>query len=322
MNDTTDSTAKDAATEWFVRMRDAPVSDASYAAFQAWLNEDPAHAEAYADLEKIWVGLDQIDPAEAAAVDLPTTEPRVLPGRRQSLRWMSLAASIALIGGIAGVATDWSAVLAEYRTTPGEQRRVLLSDGTTLHLNTATAISTEFTATRRGATVHSGEAYFEVARDPNRPFSVTAGLAEITVLGTAFSVKHVGDSVDVVVTKNRVEVSDPERTRKVVRAGQTVRVANGAVGAVATSNDFSSLAWRQGRLVFEGVPLGQVLVELERYRHGRIVITDASIQSLPVTGSFAISRGDAILDALEKTLPVRLTRLTDLLVLVSREPAR
>ena len=322
MKAATGSSAKDAATQWFVRMQDTPVPESDKRAFHAWLDADPAHAEAYAELERVWAGLDQIDRHDPVPAPPSTAEHRRSAGKRRSLPWMSLAASILLLAGLVGYTTNWPAVLADYRTEPGEQRRVVLGDGSTVHLNTATAASAEFSAHRRSVTLHHGEAYFEIARNPERPFFVKAGSARVAVLGTAFSVKRTSDAVDIIVTKNNVRVSGPARRSTIVSAGQTIRVTENGLGTVKQSRDPPALAWRQGRLVFDTVPLVEVLAELERYRHGQIIVTDRSIESLPVTGSFSIARSDAALEAIEKTLPVRLSRYTDLLILVSHDSAR
>lgn len=324
------SPTKDAAAEWFVRLRDDAVSDGDRAAFAAWRDADPAHAEAYREMERLWGGLDRIGDrigrraAGRRGADRALrarTGPKA-PGRRRALRRMAAAASVAAAVGAGAYALTPTGLLADHRTGAGEQRRVTLEDGSTAHLNTATALSADFTAGSRRIALHGGEAYFEVAKDAARPFVVEAAGGRIEALGTAFSVRHREGAVEVIVTESKVAVSGPGRAAAVVAAGQGVRITDAGVGRVAPADARRALAWRRGRLVFDNRPLGEVLAELERYRPGRIVIIDGGLASLPVTGAFAVADSDVTLETIERTLPLRLYRLSDLLVLVDADPAR
>lgn len=307
------SLARDAALAWFVRLRDEAASEDDKATFRAWLRADPAHAEAYGAVVQLWSGLDRVrnrPTPRGSAGDPPDL------GRRRSLHRLALAASLAAVAGLGAYALAPVGLLADHRTAAGEQRTVTLKDGSSLLLNTASAVSVEFDAARRRITLHGGEVYLEVAKDPARPFVVEAGAGRIEVLGTAFAVRRSGEDTRVIVTENRVTVSAPGGRPTVVMAGQEVRVTAAGLGAVEPSDAGAALAWRRGRLVFDTQLLGEVLSELERYRKGRIVIVDSGLAELPVTGSFSIGNAEATLETIERTLPVRLYRLSDLLVLV------
>ena len=336
MQETDGLSVQDAATAWFVRLRDEAVCDGDRAAFEAWRDADPAHAEAYREIERLWSGLDRIDrhpdrghvPESAAsaapgpALPDPALPDPVSPGRRRALRRMALAASVAAVACMGAYGLADPGLFADHRTGPGEQREIVLADGSTAHLNTATALSVELAAGTRRIALHAGEAYFEVARDPARPFVVDADIGRIEALGTAFSVKRMDGTLEVVVTESEVAVSDSSGRTALVAAGQGIRVTDAGLGQVAGLDSAMALAWRQGRLVFDNRPLGGVLGELERYRRGRIVILDGTLEAFPVTGSFAIADTDATLETIERTLPVRLYRLSDLLILVDTAPVR
>ncbi|WP_422368086.1 FecR family protein [Pelagibius sp.] len=315
---------KDAATEWFVRLRDDPVSDSDRAAFEAWRNADPAHADAYREMERLWRGLDQVDHQSSTARVIQDTRgakgARRPAVRRYATKRLAFAASVAAIVGFSAYGLTPAGLFAEHRTQAGEQSEITLEDGSVLHLNTATAISTEFTADKRQITLHSGEAYFEVAKDISRPFVVDAEIGQVEVLGTAFSVKRRDNRLEVIVTENRVTVSGQEHRPAVAAAGQGVRITEAGLTFLAHTNTETSLAWRRGRLVFDNKPLGEVLAELDRYRKGRIVVLDSALKTLPVTGSFAIDQADKTLGTIEQTLPLRLLRLSDLLVVVYADP--
>lgn len=311
--------AQEAATEWFVRLRDEEVTDADKAAFETWLNADPAHAKAYQQMERLWSGLDQINrPAKAES---KTADEPVLPGKSSALRCLAIAASVAIVAGLSAYVVTNQGLLADYRTGIGERRTVSLEDGSTVQLNTATAMSLDFDQTQRRIRLYSGEAHFEVARDANRPFVVATGIGEIQALGTAFSVRQHENRVEVIVTQSRVRVSGPAQQAVVVDAGQEVDIGEEGLGDVATANVRRDLAWRRGLLVFDNQPLSEVLAELDRFRHGRTVIMDQSLNTFPVTGSFSIEKIDSALETIEQALPVRLHKLTDLLILVFHDPA-
>lgn len=326
MRESSELSVKDAAAEWFVRLRHHAVSEGDRAAFEAWRDADPAHAEAYREMERLWAGLDQIEcPAERldrgeharAAI-----APQAQLGRRRALRRFAIAASVAALACFGAYSFAPAGLFADHRTGFGEQREIVLEDSSTAHLNTASALSFDFTAGSRRVVLHAGEAYFEVASDSARPFIVEAGEGRIEALGTAFSVRRVGDAVEVVVTESRVAVSGPDEAAKRLSAGQGLRLIDSGLGAIANVDIATALAWRRGRMVFDNRPLGEVLAELARYRQGRILVLNSAVESLPVTGSFSIADTDAALDTIERILPVRLRRFGDLLVLVEAEPAR
>lgn len=313
--------ARAVATEWFVRMRDEDVSDADRAAFRAWLETDSAHADAYHELERLWAGLDEtdrrpsprIDELRAPSLDTPTATSRQSAA---PLRRITAAASLVVAVLLGAYALSSPGLLAELRTAAGEFRTVTLADGSTLQLNSASAVSTDFAAKQRLITLHKGEVYLQVAKDPGRPLVVESGSGRVTALGTAFSVDRNGDAAEIVVTEHRVEVSTPANDTAIVAANERVRVSGGELSPVQQVDVQRALAWRHGRLVFDRTPLTEVLAEIERYRAGRIVVMDDAVRNIPVTGAFSTTRHDQALETIEHSLPVRLVRISDLLILV------
>ena len=326
MHEADEPSVKDVAAEWFVRLRHDAVSEGDRAAFEAWRDADPAHANAYREMERLWAGLDQIElpaesrdhsePARAAAIS------RAPFGRRRALQRFAIAASVAALACVGAYGLAPPGLFADHRTGFGEQRQIVLADGSTAHLNTASALAVDFTAGSRRVVLEAGEAYFEVATDSERPFIVESDDGRIEALGTAFSVKRADDAVEVIVTESKVAVSVPGEAAKRLAAGQGIRLSDSGLGEVINVDAATALAWRRGRMVFDNRPLGEVLAELGRYRQGRILVLDSAVETLPVTGSFSIADTDATLDAIERILPLRLRRLGDLLVLVDAEPAR
>jgi len=187
-----------------------------------------------------------------------------------------------------------------------------------VELGSTTTLSVAFSGDRRHVTLHEGEAFFEVAADPARPFIVTAGNGTVTALGTAFNIKRRDSASVVTVTEHAVSVavSGSHSAPLTLNTGQQVRYDR-AFGTVRTVNPDHVQAWRRGRLIFEDSPLSEVVADLERHRQGWIIIADDRIRNITVTAVFDSRRADAALDAISDTLPVRLTRIGGVVAVLS-----
>lgn len=330
-SETSDQDLQD-ARQWFVLLRDDAATAADRRDFSVWLAADPSHRRAWDEVEQLWTRMDAAVPAlrlrEALHPAAPA-KPRVSglshAGRsnaRQSNTglarrgWLKQAAAAALVlcGAAAWYATSHD-LLADHRTAVSERRSIALADGSRIDLDADSAMSVSFSADQRRLTLHRGRAFFRVAPDAARPFVVAAGGGEVRALGTAFDVKIGPQAVQVAVSEHAVAVT---------AGGDTMRLNEGSVaaydarglGAAAVADIASLLSWRQDRLFFQDVPLRDVVADLDRYRAGRIVILDDAVAALPVTGFFHAAQADAALNTIAATLPVRLIRLTDRLVVV------
>ncbi|MEM7561456.1 MAG: FecR family protein [Pseudomonadota bacterium] len=312
---------RDAASEWFVRLRDEPVSAAMQADFEAWRNADPAHAQAFSEMERLWSGLDQISPplnANQSAIRPFHPESRESGFNRHTnrLRLWSMAACLLIAVGIGSYHVTPDGLMADNRTATGAQSKITLEDGSIVHLNTASALSSDFTAGQRLLQLYQGEAFFEVTGDPDRPFVVETRFGQVQALGTAFVVRNAENEMEVTVTESQVRVSDLAGNSVTLSSGESVKVSEESLARIANPDPSKALAWRHGRLVFDNQPLAQVVAELERYRGGKIMVLDEDISKLPVTGSFSLHDTDATLQFIEDTLPVEIRRVTDWLVLL------
>jgi transmembrane sensor len=233
-----------------------------------------------------------------AALDAPNTP---IPFRRpfapksrapripRAWKWSGLAVSLF---GLAVLA--WLALFhhVRYHTKVGEQRTVLLKDGSRVTLNTASVIEVHLSADRREVRLHSGEALFEVAHDPSRPFEVHTGNAVARAVGTQFDVFKRGDSTVVTVIEGRVVMLDsvaalaqpglPALTR-----GDRVIVHNEGGFELTKGIDTSeATAWLRQQLIVRRRPLGEVAEEFNRYNVGRLDIRSPALRAEPITGTF------------------------------------
>ncbi len=182
-----------AAADWLVRLNDAPGDEALITAWLQWCEEDHDNLPAFKRTQVVW---------QAAAL---VRQPR--PGSRPALKpWFAIAATVVL-----GAATlAW--FLARHTFDSGQQSystpiagRALsvLPDGSKVELGAGSRITTRYSDTIRGVTVDSGEAFFSVKKDAQRPFVVTAGNLRVIAVGTAFNVRRAGDQVVVDVEEGR-----------------------------------------------------------------------------------------------------------------------
>lgn len=276
------------AAEWFAA-RLQPHDAELDRAFREWLAAEPANADDYALCEISW------SLSSRAAREIPV--PNVSRSRRLLLAGAATLAAFAVGGGIY---LAWPVSAQEWTTGPGEQRTVLLQDGSRLNLNTRTRLRVTLTRNSRNIELEEGEAYFEVTKDASRPFTVRTALGSARAVGTHFNVYLRPSRLSVTTTEGRVLVSGSTRERGVyVDAGRQADLEAGSSTATVTAADpGSSLGWRKHRMEVNDVPLSQVLQEFSRYTALPVRAADPGVGALRVTA--VLRTGD--LGALETTL--------------------
>lgn len=328
------------ALRWFGVLKDPKASDDDRRAFSLWLKEKPEHEAAWRQAQRVWMRVGKIGPAFAnspqATVVIPAPRPVVVkrslplradpalrpvavsrpPPRRRRGLVIAVVAAVC-VAAPAGALLWRPGLLADHATAVGERRSVMLADGSSVELAGASSISVDFAAGVRRVVLREGEAFFKVAADADRPFEVEAEGTRIRTLGASFDVKLGDGSVTIAVSEQSVEVSAAGRPPVVVDSGQQVRAGRGFVGDVREADLATVEAWRQDRLAFRETPLGDVVADLQRYRMGRIVLTEARLGDIPVSAAFEAGQADAAIDTLASTLPIRIRRFTPLLVVLS-----
>ena len=225
----------------------------------------------------------------------------------------------------------WLVLRSEHQvleTATAEQRSVRLPDGSRVTLAAETRLVIESRSDQRAVRLERGEAYFEVAHDPTRPFVVRVTNHEAIAVGTAFNVEAQGDRMTVTVTEGVVRL----RTVRTERNSATTASIDAqelklAVGdrAAADRNGEHSLpaasqvelvaAWRDGRLEYLQQPLQAVIDDVNRYTEHKIIIADSSVGELLFTGTVLLDGVDAWLKALHGTFPVEIVEQGDRRVL-------
>jgi len=310
------------AANWLVTNRSGSLRDEERRDFMRWLTTSPVHVHEYLRLAAIARDLTSalaepqisIDSLAAQALAERTDNvsrldpPRL--ARARSRRWLGVSASWLAAAGAALAATAAVAFLvlnaprrnpsdlgSSYETAHGEQRAWRLPDGSQLRLDTDSALRIHFTPTERRAELLRGQAYFEVAHEAQRRFSVSVNGASIVSRGTQFDVYRQGEAALVTVVEGEVAVfgsgtrslaasSGATGAAAELRANQQLRIESGILSKPVSADLDQALAWLRGKIAFERRPLGEVAMEFNRYAATPITILDAGVSKLPVSGIF------------------------------------
>ena len=302
---------QDQALAWFARLQDSKASQRDRAEFADWLAASPAHQAAYDRVAQLWQS-QALNAAlsQCAAMPLPPAQRKLRPQRWAAAACMVLASGWLLLGS--GLIERWQ---ADAVTAAGEQRRLVLADGSAVTMNTDTALAFNDEGERRGVKILSGEAYFEVQPDKARPFIVETEQGTVRVVGTRFNVKT-GDATLVDVESGIVVCAGQQGDSRQLTAGQHTRIVSEGVGAVTGIDASRAFAWLDGRLIFQDQPLGEVIAELDRYHPGVIVITDAKLAKTRITGNYKLKDTAAIVRALAGIAGARVISLSPYLTVL------
>ena len=311
----------DKALGWIARFRSDQATASDREAFALWLAQDPGHKRAMDEMLELWDDL-------AVVSALPFPDSAVRPAANQSRWWTgsAVAAAACLVAAVVLWPLSEKAPEAQqFQTAIGEQRVIELDDASTLTLNTGSRVSVSFDKEQRQLQLFQGEAYFEVTPDPERPFSVDAGDARVTVLGTAFNIERSNDATEITVTEGVVQVSElntgaqTPRTA-VLRANQRLSATPGGLGEAQPVADDRDTAWRRGELVAYGMTLPELATELGRYNDTRILFGDAQVAALTVSGVFRLDDPEATIAAVALSLDLDVKPVDEGTVLLLKTP--
>jgi transmembrane sensor len=308
----------DEAAQWLARKHSSNFTQADQAKLDQWRGQSEAH-------RKIWAQAQLL--ADKFGMLPPTMGMAVLDRQRMQVR--NRRALLSVVAGLTGLSTSvwlglqlepwWQSGMADYRTAIGEQRKVHLADGSVVLLNTGTAISVKFDATRRLIVLHEGEILVDSAPDPQpvyRPLFVKTAQGLMQALGTRFVVRTTGQHTKLSVLEGAVQISPALLTASpVVKAGEAMEFSRQSIGALSPSSAHVA-AWEQGFIYADAMRLDVLIAELSRYRSG-VLRCEPDIAALKVSGVFQIEDTDKVLQLLATTLPIKVQMRTAYWVLVS-----
>ena len=247
----------------------------------------PQHAEAWQAVQQLYAALEA--PAK-------TIRQQGLPVSSKPIRrHFSFAQAVSMLMVCVVLMFYWQPdvlqnLQSDYHTATGEQRQIVLADGSKILLNTDSAVAVDVKNTVRKVRLLRGEAFFEVAHAPQRPFWVEAGVARARVTGTAFSVGRDDDKVTIAVAQGRVETSTEGNPGRItpLTAGESARYQDQQLAGVQHIDVQKALAWRQGQLVFVQATLADVVAQINRYRPGLMLITDEQLKTARLQRCFRL----------------------------------
>lgn len=314
------------AAAWFAEFRAGDVTPGTRARLDDWLRQSPQHIQAYLEVAAGWAELPTADPEgridmqalvararesdDENVVTLPQAS-KSGPRSNPRGRIRALAASLALISILSGtVAWVWLYRADTYSTGIGEQRTLVLADGSTVILDALTTVRVRFSKTARAVDLVKGQAYFHDTYDPGRPFVVRSDETTIRAIGTQFDVHRQQDGMVVTVVEGKVAVAEssqvpdpaaglssimddraslrpPGLTHMFVSAGEQVTLTAQLIRKSERVDVSAATAWLQKRLVFDNTPLQEVAAQFNLYSSRRLVIVDPVLRSVGISGVYS-----------------------------------
>lgn len=338
------------AREWLIRLDgdEEPGADEK-ASLQAWVAQSETHRQELARISAFWdeasVLTELSIPLQNEAQNRRAVSGQGFANRYVGALSVLCVLSVLLLGFNAYKHSVNAATNGIYTTNIGELQAHTLADGSVLRLNTNSQVEVSFNSRARNIRLLRGEAHFDVSHNRRWSFHVYAGLGRVKAVGTAFGVRLVDDRVKVIVSDGKVDLAVPIDVKRGVPASERgpavlqsigqldrgqeasfdsrVEVVEGSggssIGSVQNLNINSlpeaelgrQLAWRDGFLVFNALPLSQVVKELNRYTSLNIKILDDELNTLKIGGRFKISEMDAMFDVFESSFGITVSRVDE-----------
>ena len=319
------------AADWLQRLQSSPQDEALLKEWLQWCQSDPQNLAAFDRVRIMWDSFDNPTVRKIAQEGRRRQQFRA-GGSRRLAKTFAIAATVLMAVGAVGW-FFWSSnrEIRTLATDVAQQDKQTLSDGSKVDLSANTRIVTHYSKLQRSVDIDAGEAFFQVKKDPGRPFVVQAGPLRVIAVGTAFSVRRALDRTIVTVSEGvvRIEPNDsdssdtsgagPQVGTTGKRSGSARQVQAGAgdqVTFIAASNRLTvdrvdpkaSWPFQEGVLRFVDEPLKNVVAEINRHRTQPIILTDARLADQLYTGTVYEDRIDDWLGALQQVFPVRITK--------------
>jgi transmembrane sensor len=333
----------DEASAWFVEFRVGDADRDSRAEFDRWLRQSPEHIRAYLEIARAYHELSALDSERVARVselisaaqrdqNVLSLEPNaahepasgpVRPARLKSRLWIPASLAAAVVAGL--VVWITLPTYQTYSTGVGENRTVTMPDASTVTLNAVSKIRVRYTKTERVIDLVSGQAFFQVTANKYRPFVVRSGFAVVKDVGTQFDVDRTAGSTTVTVVEGRVALySTSSRTdgsslppapqdsgsspAVLLAAGEQAVVSAHEISTQMHANIGAATSWLEHRFIFDGSPLSDVVDQFNRYNSRQIIIDDAALDGLRISGVYSSTDPDSFLRFLGTQPGIEVTR--------------
>jgi len=360
--------AREAAAAWHDRLLGEKVSEETRQAFSRWLAESAEHRAAYEAVVQAWSRLQGLaqDPQiltlrHEMALRLTRRSSSTLPPLRWAVAAVFLVAVAAAVVAFSGRPAFEQSLIARvletfgsngtrhYTTGTGERLAITLSDGSQVTLDTQTELKVAFSKMERIVHLTRGQAFFEVAKDRNRPFAVEARNHRLVAVGTAFDVRLDGEQVKVTMVEGTVRVerrqpattaasakvpvasaphasqesnleqrvpATPDAVVTTITAGEQLIADTQRLADIRPTDPERSTSWRRGQIIFDNTRLADAVDELNRYSDVKIELADPALGEVRLSGAFATGRPAVFVEAVTTFFPLRVVKTDDREVLL------
>jgi transmembrane sensor len=313
----------DEALDWVVRLKTDEPTRAEVDALQRWREQSPAHDAAFKSAIKLFrmasvAARELADEQQAADPVVTVSQPP--PGRLT--RRVMLGGAVAAAAGYMivrpplGLWPSFEELSADYRTRKGEHRKVAVTPDVSLELNTQTSVVLRSTPDETRIELISGEASVAAKLSPSRPLVMLAGNGRISASQADFNARCLDGVVSVTCLDGVVTVEQSQSTVQLRKAEQATYSGAGLQQSVPV-DAAQVTAWQSGLLIFRDRPLASVVEEVNRYRPGKIIITNAELKRRLVNGTFQLDKLGDFVDQVEQLFGARITSLPGGMVLLS-----
>ncbi|MTD92729.1 DUF4880 domain-containing protein [Hyphomicrobium sp. xq] len=311
------------AIAWLVRLKSGDATTADAAEFTRWRSQSAEHADAVRRAAKLWRMSERAAANLASEGATPSTSTVVPLWQRRSTRRAFLGGAMAAAAAGYFIARPplklWPSLeelSADYRTGKGEQLKVALGSGVSLELGTLTSIAVDSTASAMKVELIDGEAAINASTAPGQELVVFAARGLVIATQADFDARCIDDVVSVTCAAGAVEIRFGD-SRAHLHAGQRVSYLGDGLNAVVDVDAAQATSWRQGVLIFKDEPLSDVVKEINRYRAGRIIITNGDLSARIVNGTFHRAQLDNFLTQVKQLFGAKVTELPGGVTLLS-----
>jgi transmembrane sensor len=309
-----------------MRLADDSLAPAERRQFDRWLGADPLNEDAFDRVARSWnkFGGDAAIAPEMIALRGQALEAfraanskRWAVNDRFPLKWVA-GLTAALIAVTVPASLYYSTLPTTYETGIGERQVTMLADGSKVSLDADSEVKVKLKDDARDIILTQGRARFDVAKDPLRPFRVHVGDKIVVATGTSFSVELLGGKAHVVLYEGHVSVVSANGAATKAQPRQhapgevdlnpgkeLIASLSSPQQQVVTADLDRSSSWEAGQLSFSDEPLQSAVERVNRYSEKKVVIADASIRQLPVSGVYNAGDVAAFKVGIEAVMPIR-----------------
>jgi transmembrane sensor len=310
----------DEAIAWIVKLKTEDPTRADVDAFKRWRSQSPPHEAAFKRATLINQRAGMVAGRLTALSKVSrTSEPHRLSRRAMlggGLAAAAAAAGYAIIQPPMGMWPSWQELSGDYRTAKGEQRKIELTQGVSLDLNTQTSIALRSLQDRPTIELVSGEVLVTAQRPPSGSLVMLAANGRISATKANFDARCLDGVAAVTCLEGAVAIQHSGQSTR-IGTGQQVSWSETGLEASVSVDPAQITAWQTGLLIFRDRPLASVVEEVNRYRPGKILIVNPDLKRRAVNGDFEIAKLDTFITQVQQLFGAHATTLPGGLILLS-----